>query len=132
MNLKKALWPYYAITFIIFTALLVWGRSGGITGHELGYIILGFIVIVPATVFVVALILGLKKAHSIWVYPIAATTYATLIMPWVFLFPHRHVSLGSFLEYIGWGVFFLLVSFCGLGIGTGVRILMHKKRSKSR
>ncbi|GHV41705.1 hypothetical protein FACS189490_09120 [Clostridia bacterium] len=71
MRNQKAL-TCYAITFLIYAAITVWGKWGGITGNEMGYVFISFFVVIPILTFANGFALGGGSSALKWAYPVFA------------------------------------------------------------
>ena len=112
---KKIMWPYYAVTFLIFTLVFLWGITGVFWGGGAGYQGVSFKALLPGAALLGAVILGIKNAHAKCIYPIFCGMLAGVIFHLVFGEPifSRAAAASFFLP--------LLSALIGLGLGVLIR-----------
>ena len=106
----------YAISFAIYTAILLWGVLGDHHGSFFGYGMLSFYLVLPATSFVYSLLSALMKIHLKWLYPFLFSAYGLMIP--LIVFPNMFSDV--------W-IFCIVPAFLGYGIG----MLLSKKSTNS-
>ena len=121
-------WICFAITLILFT--FVWVNAPASIMVEVPNITLSF-VLITATVFVNALILGVLCTGIKWIYPIATIIFAWVFSDFVYLHVHHNDTylfgrrfLYNDFHFIPMVV--LVANFLGLIIGLFIRLRVRR------
>lgn len=69
----------YGISFVILLAIYLQGVFLPV-GSEFGFLTLNFYIIIPLTVFIISIILSMKRSYLFWLYPIFVGIAANLIL----------------------------------------------------
>ncbi|MCL2367784.1 MAG: metallophosphoesterase [Oscillospiraceae bacterium] len=119
-NRGKALWHCYAITFLLYTVVFLWGITGLFGGGGLTYHLFTLYAILPGVTGLGGIALGIKGAHMKWLYPPLFGAIAR-IMPHI-IFQRPFVLLPSFVYF--------LAPFLAASIGVGVGVLIRTLRAR--
>ena len=105
----------YGISFIVYSAILLWGILGEHRGSFWGYGLVSFYFAIPATSFIMALILNLKNALLKWLYPFIFAVFGLII---------ARTVMTKWLSDV-W-LLCVLPAFVGSGIGLLIHFAKHK------
>ena len=122
--MKNALWPYYALSLVLFAAILAWGLTGLQGGGGITFRLFGFYALIPAVTGIFGIVLGLKNARIKWLYPFFAGILAHLLYQLFF----RHAF-----TILPWGAYVLLPFSSALfGLSMGMFIGRLEARHRVR
>ena len=71
----------YGVSALIFLAIGLWGVFLP-AGDEMGYVLIGFYIIMPLTALIASLIISIKKGYMYWFYPVFVGLLS-IIIPFV-------------------------------------------------
>ena len=128
---KISFWISVGVSLSILTAILLWGRYHTFAGDVFEYIKISGLIMI-ATSFISALVLGVNKTRIIWLYPILTAVFAFLFSDLVYLdIHHNEIYFYGFL-LTDWFFFKLIpiVTLIGLAAGCCIGMLIQKRRSR--
>jgi len=128
---KKIMWQCYVITMAMSTVVYFFAhglRLNGPWGYLFGY---GMgAIFLYGLAFGMAIILGIRKAHLKWLYPILSAMFAWIVPPTLFLLIINHEAVFVDIYYYNYLFFGFIEVFAIQLIAAWVGLLIGRKCTK--
>lgn len=117
MNLnKKNTRLVFGLSFLVFLAIIIWGKFILEDGDEMGFILLNFYAIMPIVSLISGIVLGMNDDPLKWIYPIVFGLLGIIIPPFIIVG--------------GWDWIAIFFSLIPAIIGLVIGMSMQKTRLK--